>query len=342
MNTQEASLELATGTQVFQGSQGRWAGERLMEVLAEGGQLSAAALRTNRVLSHEEWILFDNEILEGYVPRLRAVADLIAAGLTKPIPNSMGKTVLQYDRLGDLADATLSMDGLVRTENDRPDYQPAQIPIPMTHKDFGIPLRTLAASRNTGEALDTTMIRLAGRKCAELQEKMLLGAYTKQFGGLPIYGYMTHPHRHTSGFGTNGAWEQATKTGENILTDVQTMLSAFADDGQYGPFWIYTSPSAGINLDKDFKANGSDTIRQRLLRIENIAGIRSLDFLPTGNVLMVQAQRETVVLLQGEPLQTIQWDIQGGMGVEFKAFQIQVPLVRAISGKSGIFHMAVS
>jgi hypothetical protein len=54
----------------------------------------------------------------------------------------------------------------------------------------------------------------------------------------------------------------------------------------------------------------------------------------------VQATRDTVVLIQGEPLQTVQWDIQGGFGVEFKGFEISVPLVRAMTGQSGIYHMS--
>lgn len=322
------------------GSQGRWAGEQLMAALENGGDFSPAILRTNGVLRKDEWIEFDRELIEGAVSRTQAVADLIAAGLTKPITNSMGKTVLNYDRFGDLSDATVSMDGMARTENDRPNYTPAQLPIPITHKDWRIHLRLLAASRLPGgEPLDTTMTRLSGRKIQEMQEKMLILG-SKQFAGLPIYGYTTHPARHTASFGTNGAWEAAAKTGDNFLADAQTMLAAMADQKQYGPFWIYVTGAASINLDKDFKANGSDTIRQRLLKLENVAGIKTLDFLPTGNVLMVQALRETVVLVQGEPLQTVQWDVNGGFGVDFKGFMIQVPLVRAITGQSGIFHMS--
>lgn len=325
---------------IVSGSQGRWAGEQLMAALENGGDFSPAILRTNGVLRKEEWIEFDRELIEGAISRTQATADLISAGLTKPIANSMGKTVLNYDRFGDLSDATVSMDGMARTENDRPNYTPAQLPIPITHKDWRIHLRLLAASRNPGgEALDTTMTRLSGRKIMEMQEKtLILGS--RQFAGLPIYGYTNHPFRQTGGFNTSTNWEAAGKTGDGMLIDVQTMLSALAAQKQYGPFWIYVSNTASINLDKDFKANGSDTIRQRLLKVENVAGIKALDFLPNGNVLMVQALRETVVLVQGEPLQTVQWDVNGGFGVDFKGFMIQVPLVRAISGQSGIFHMS--
>lgn len=339
MNVQ-TDASVSGNDMLFQGSQGRWAGEQLMAALENGEQLSPSILRTNGVLRREEWIEYDRELIEGAVSRTQGVADLIAAGLTKPLANSMGKTVMTYDRFGDLSDATVSMDGMARTDNDRPNYTPGQLPIPITHKDWRLHLRLLQASRNPGgEPLDTTMTRLVGRKIAEQREKMLvLGS--KQFAGLPIYGYTTHPNRHTSGFGSNGDWAQSAKTGENMLTDVMTMLAALNDDKQYGPFWIYVDPTAAIKLDGDFKANSSDTIRQRLLRVESIAGVKTLDFLPASNVLMVQATRETVVLVQGEPLQTVQWDVNGGFAIDFKGFEIQVPLVRAAANQSGIYHMS--
>jgi hypothetical protein len=37
----------------------------------------------------------------------------------------------------------------------------------------------------------------------------------------------------------------------------------------------------------------------------------------------------------------VQWDIHGGFQINFKAFTIQVPLIRAdAQGRSGIVHMA--
>jgi hypothetical protein len=339
MNTQTAA-SVDAGNVFVQGSQGRWAGEQLMAALSSGnGELSPQVLRTNGVLRKDEWILYDTELLEGAVSRTQALADLIGAGLTKNIPNSMGKTVLQYDLFGDLADATVSMDGMVRTENDRPGFTQGQLPIPITHKDWFIALRLLAASRNgTGESLDTTMTRLVGRKITEKQEYMLLNG-SKQFAGLPIYGYMTHPFRLTGTFAGGKPWEDPTKTGDEFLTDVQNMVGALQGQKQYGPYWIYTSPQAGIRLDSDFKSTGSQTTRQRISAVEGVSSIKALDFLPVGNVLTVQAQRETVVLCQGEPLQTVQWDINGGFGVEFKGFMIQVALIRARAGASGIYHM---
>jgi uncharacterized linocin/CFP29 family protein len=339
MSFTDARLDLHSGF-APRGNSGAWAGAQFIAAMNNGQNISPAILRANGVLRKDEWVYFDNELLEGAVPELRAVADLINAGLTKPLPNAMGKTVIEYDRYGDLADATVSMDGLARTDNDRPTWSRGRLPVPITHKDWNIPLRSLAASRNGQEPLDTTMTRLAGRKVAQMQERMLING-SKSFGDdLHIYGYTTHPLRQTASFSGGLNWEDPTKTGDGYLTDVQTALGQMTGQSQNGPYVVYISRGAGILLDRDFKANGSDTIRQRLLRINGISAITELDFLAEGNVLFVQMRRETVVLIQGEPLQTIQWDIDGGMGVEFKAFQIQVPLVRALDGESGIVHMS--
>jgi hypothetical protein len=52
---------------------------------------------------------------------------------------------------------------------------------------------------------------------------------------------------------------------------------------------------------------------------------------------------DNVQLLVGEPLQNIQWDINGGFTIAFKSFTIQVPLIRAdAAGRSGIVHMNVT
>jgi hypothetical protein len=121
---------------------------------------------------------------------------------------------------------------------------------------------------------------------------------------------------------------------------VLTMIAASEDANMYGPWVIYVPRDASTKLENDFKANVTQSIRQRIMQVSGVSDVRIADSLATGNVLLVQMTRDVVVLVQGEPLQTVQWDIQGGFAVNFKAFQIQVPLVRADSaGQSGIVHM---
>jgi hypothetical protein len=313
----------------------------MLKALNESGTITSDVLRVLDTLRKDEWIAFDEALVEEGVIRLRGVGDLIERGLRKTIPNGLGKTMLEYEKVNDMNPAEVSLDGMAKTEGDRLEFVPGNLPLPITHKDFFLNLRTLLASRSRGEGLDTAQARVAGRLVAEKVEHMLFNG-GPQFGGNPIYGYINHPNRNTVGFGTNGHWGQAAKTGADILADVQTMISLMEGDRFFsGPYMIYVPAGASVKLDDDFKANGDKTVRQRVLEVDRVAGIKVADQMPANTVVMVQLTSDVVQLVEGEPLQTIQWDIEGGFQVNFKAFTIQVPLIRAdAQGRSGVVHMS--
>jgi uncharacterized linocin/CFP29 family protein len=323
------------------GASGRWAGEQLMKVLAAGGQMSPAALRTLDTLRKDEWKELDDALVEEGVIRLRGVADLLAAGLNRTVPNGMGKTIFQWEKITDMEPAQVSLDGIVRTEGDRQEFSLENLPLPITHKDFFLNLRTLAASRERGESLDTTQARTAGRLVAEQTENLLFNGYDNTFGGFNIYGYTTHPDRNTSAFGAGGAWSGAAKTGEEILADLLTMIAGLEADRYYGPYWLYIPGNTSVKLEEDFKANSDKTIRQRLMEVSSLSAIRTADQLTADNIILVQGTSDVVTMVEGETTQTIQWDVEGGFQINFKAFNIHVPLVRSdAQGRSGVFHMS--
>jgi len=335
---EKASIE--TGKTFWRGASGRWAGERLLKVLQKGEPITPAALRTLDTLRKDEWVAFDEALVAEAAIRLRGVADLLAAGLTIPVKNAMGKTVLEYEKITDMEPALVSMDGAVRTENDRVEFELDSIPLPITHKDFFINLRTLTASRERGESLDTTQVRAAGRLVAEETERMLfLGG--KTFGGKAIYGYTNHPDRNLANFITNGNWAAAAKTGENILEDVLDMITRAQADRMYGPYWVYVPQNSSVKLEDDFKANSDKTIRQRVMEVDGIRAVRVVDQLTANNIVLVQATIDVAAMADGIPLQTVQWDIEGGFVINFKAFQIAIPLIRSdAQGRSGVVHMS--
>jgi len=326
------------------GNSGQWATKQLKAAAMSGKALSASALRTLDTLRHEEWKFFDQALLEEAKIRLVGVADLMTAGLVRPVPNALGKTVFGYEKITDMDEATISLDGRARTTNDKQEFELSQIPLPITHKDFFLNLRQLAASRNTGEPLDTTQVRTAGRVVSERAEKMLFQG-GPVFGGLPIYGYMTHPDRITSvTFDGGKDWGDATKTGPSYLNDLLDALTALSANRMHGPFWVYVPTDAGVVLDNDYVptagTNSTGTIRNRLAAVNSVAAIRVADQLPSGNVIIVQATSDVTTWVNGEGLQTIQWDEGGGFTINFKAFQIGVPLIRSdAANRSGVCHL---
>ena len=168
-------MPLVQGSDTFwNGSTGKWAGERLLAALSAGRELTAAELRDCGTLRKDEWKQLDTALIEEATLRLRVVAAVLGAGLTIPIENAMGKTVHEYEKVTDMNPAQITMDGVVRTEQDRVEFSLHQTPLPLTHKDFWLNLRTLSASRTRGESLDTTQVRTAGRLVSEKTEEVFI------------------------------------------------------------------------------------------------------------------------------------------------------------------------
>ncbi len=336
-----APAQVQGGRDFMRAGGGRWAGERFMKAIAQGRMITPSELRTLELMRNEEWKVFDDQLIEGALPILAGVADLKAAGLTRTITNGLAKTVLEYDMVGDMDPAIVSMDGVTRAENDRLEYEAGGLPLPITHKDWYLNLRALLASRTGAEPMDNTYIRVAGRKIGEAAEDMLFNG-GKKFRSLNIYGYTTHPNRYTASFGTGGNWAQAAKTGQQMLDDLLTLASGLDGMGHPGPFWLYYGDVAtGLKLAGDFKSATSGTIRQRLLDTGLISKINRSSKLADNQIVLVSPEADVVQWVEGEPLQNVQWDVHGGFQVNFKGFQIELPLIRAdIDGNTGVAHMS--
>lgn len=341
MRAAKASPVLSSPNAFF--GSGRWATQQLKAAALAGKGITTAALRTLDTLRRDEWKHFDDAVLEEAYIRLVGVADLKAKGLQVTVANGLGKTMYEYEKMTAFDDAIVSMDGLAASPNDVVEFLQDRMPLPITHKDFFLNLRNLAASREKGESLDTLNVRQATRVVSEMSEKLLFQGYANKFGGSSIYGYTTHPNRNTDGFDSGKSWDDATKAGSSYLNDVLNMLAIQQADRSYGPFVIYIPRDADVRLDNDYNSGSANpiTIRQRLLQANSIAAITAADQLPSGNVVMVQMTPDVVQWVEGEPIQTIQWDESGGLRLNFKVFTIGVPLVRADSqGRSGICHLS--
>jgi len=297
--------------------------------------INAATLRK------DEWKHYDTAILKVTQERLRGVADLYSRGLSYTIPNGMGSTVLEYENIGDMEDAQISMDGATRGDKDRPEFDIDYLPLPIVHKDFMINARVLAASRTTGAPLDTTMADMAGRKVAEELEDMLFnGANTYAYGGGTIYGYTDFLPRNTYSLTANwDTLDSSGLTGEDILSDVVGMKAASIADGFYGPWVLYIPTNFETAMDKDFKSNSDKSIRTRLLEIDGLEDIRVADKLTADNVIMVQMTSDVVRMVNGMAVNPVEWNTEGGMILHYKVMTIQVPQIRADQdGKCGIVH----
>lgn len=305
--------------------------------VTQNGKSQAIVTNATATLRKDEWIQLDETIIRVAKPRLRAFGDLRAFGSSYTIPNGMGKTMLEYQTMGNVSGATISMDGLRKSEADRPVFDLKGIPLPIIHKDFHFTARQLATSRNGGSPLDTTMAEEAARKVAEEAERLTLGlAPDFEYGGGKVYGYTNFPSRNTYELTlpTEEGW-----TPQILLAEILAMKARARADNFFGPFVLYFSSDWDLVLDDDYDTTSGVTTRARLKMIDGITDVRTVDYLEDYQVILVQPTSDVARAIIGMDITTLQWEEQGGMQLCFKVMAILVPQLRAdYDGNCGIVH----
>lgn len=300
----------------------------------------AQLIQANATLRRDEWKRLDDAIVPLAEKRLGGVSDLISNGLTYDIGSGMNSTVLEWHDVSDALSADMTMDGVTRAQNDRPKFGTNYLPLPIIHADYELNARVLAASRNLGNPLDTTLAERAARKVIEKLEDLLFTSTSYTFGGGTIYSYLNHPNINAVTLSVN--WDASSKTGAQILTDVLNMKQASINAFHYGPWQMYIPTAYETQLDEDYDATTpGTTIRERLLKIDGIKGIKVVDTLTANNVLLVQMTSDVVRLVRGMGIQNVEWSVEGKLITKYKVMAIQVPQIRSDQdGNSGITLLA--
>jgi len=305
-------------------------------------------INTNATLRRDEWKQLDSALMDVSRQRLGGIDDLRSKGLVYNLGNAMGTTVLEWHDISGDMEAVVTMDGVTRGKNDRPKYQHNYLPIPIIHVDYEINARELAASRSLGNPLDTTDAERATRAIQEKLEGMLFSD-NQQYsfgekdsrGQNTIYSYVNHPDRNLVQLKV--AWNESGKTAAAIVADVMAMKDASIADYHYGPWQLYIPTSYDTVIDNDYDTAGASTmtIRERILKIAGISGIKVIDTLEADNVLLVQMTSDVVRLVQGLGLQNVEWGVEGKFITKYKVLTIQVPQIRSDQNKrSGVIHLA--
>lgn len=289
-------------------------------------------------LRKDDWIQLDQAIVKVAKPRLKFVGGLRAAGLQYVIPNGMSKTVLQTETQSDITDAIVSMDGLRKSEGDRPEFELTNLPLPIIHKDFHYSLRQIQASRNGGSPLDTTTAELAARRVAEQAEKLALGVNTGiTYGGGTIYGITNYVNRLTKTMTTptTSGW-----TGGTFIDELLAMRLQLQGVYHFGPYKVYTSPNWDQYLDADYSTSkGDNTLRERVEKVNGFQSCETMDYLTGYTVVIVQQTSDVIRMVAGMEITTLQWDTDGGLRKNFKVMAILVPQIRADQDSNcGICH----
>ena len=309
---------------------------RNYQTVMVNGKAKAIPILNTATLRRDEWRQIDETVIMTAQERLVGVADLYSRNLVYNIGNGLGKTVLEYEDVSELTAAEMNMDAVTPGQKDRPQYDTKYLPLPVIFKDFSFNSRVLAASRTTGQPLDTTTAMMAARQVSEKVEDILFnGASSYAYGGGTIYGYTDYPNANSVTLSVN--WDASAKTGELILDDVRAMKQASIDAKHYGPFILYIPTNYETVLDDDFKSESDKTIRQRILEIANIQEVKVADKLSDDEVVLVQTTSDVVRMAEGLPIQTVEWQEGGGFTTNYKVLTIMVPQIRSDqSGNCGV------
>lgn len=287
------------------------------------------ALRTNDVLRKDEWKQYDTALIEVATKRMPLVSELIARGLTYNISNGLGTTILEWEDASDMEGAEVSMSGVTRGENDAMEFNIHSMPLPIIHKGFSLNIRQLMSSRSTGQPLDVTQARVAGRKVAETTETMVIEGHATQVGTSVIYGIDTVPNSSAITMTGTTGWD-TDSTGAQIMTDTLGAIAALQTDHMYGPYVMMINYATHNRFQTDYDVSGNSlmTIMERVLRTEGIMKIIPSTDVPANHAYVVQMTSDVIEEVIGLQPTTVQWESQGGMMMHFKIMSIMIPRAR--------------
>jgi hypothetical protein len=323
----------------------------LLRSLGEQGELSIPALRALSPLSDKAQVMVDKAVVEVGLERLVFAADLMAEGLTYSLPDPLSVTQLEWDQGNKIGTAQRTMSPAARGENQLQDRKHKRLPIYLTTDDFSLGIRTLKMSERVGQPLDTAMIKQSVRRVNEsIEDAAINGATTLDGQALTVAGYgapglLNAPNANTQALSVD--WTAANvvgTTGPAMINDVLAMIAKAQADLKYGPYNLYIGTTAGTVIEGDFKVNTTDTIRERLERIQ-VGGrplrIRIADRMPnsaTGTqIALVQMTSDVVEMVNGQPPTVIPWTSLDGFTLYWLIMAIMVPRVRDdYDGNSGV------
>jgi hypothetical protein len=298
-------------------------------------------------LRRDEWKTLDEALLEVARERLSGFDYLIGKGLVYNLGNALATTVLEWHTISDSQEAILSMDAVARSQGDRVNFKYHYLPIPILHADYEINARALAVSRNMGNGLDVTEAQNAARRILEKQEDMLFTNTSYSWGDKgadnrnTIYSLINFPDRNPVTL--TEAWDATGKTAAEILADVVALKNANIEAKFFGPYTLFIPTLWDAILDEDYSVAGASlmSIRERILKVNGIQAIVTVDRLPANNAILLQTTPNVVRIINGMGLQNVEWSTEGGMVNKYKVMTIRVPQIRSdYNGKTGIAHLA--
>lgn len=256
------------------------------------------------------------------------------------LPNWLGVLELTSHKVGESRKANRGMvPGSMPDGGGIQDKIPYTIPIYVTWDQFGFNARELAAAQRVGRPLDTDEAEQAVRNVNFAIEDAIINGLDINVTGNASPGLLDTTN--TQAYETNTAWDNAGKTGAEILTDVLAMRAVAAADKFYGPYTLYVPTAYSAAMQKPFdSSSGARTIQQYLEALtfgnRNLR-VRTADLLPANRTLLVQDTSQVCDVIVGQQPVAINPAPEIEFHTKWMVYAVIVPRVKSdINSNFGI------
>lgn len=294
-------------------------------------------------LRQEDWLKIDEDVR--YVERAELTLwNYLRARVPMDIPDGFSWSAIQTAVASGDATAEIAFDPIAKADRSRPTLTTENIPLPVIFSDNSFTAREIAISRKSGLPLDTRSMQNGARAVTEKLENLALGtsSYSYSTATGTVYGLRNHPARATKTLttptGTNGA---------TTVAELLDMMKTLRDRRYRGPYVAFYSPAWQPYFGLDYTTTYPKSFMTRLMELSPTDGTGisdwvSLDYLTGYQIILVQMSTRTLRAIQGMPLTTLQWDVEGGLGWNMKIMTIGVlQIFTDASGYTGINHGSV-
>lgn len=261
---------------------------------------SKGTFRKNGTLRPREWEQFDTKIIDVTRQEAKAVGYIEGKGLT--VQGSFGKTISTYARMSDVDTVTASMTPGANMEKDAQEFDEIGVNVPLLSGSFDIDDRTLEASRNWGESLDTTAAAALTKNIWITANEILFNGWKPSLGnGNPVYGFTNRPGALTGSITAN-SWNGTTTTGYGATIDKEfnAHIKSLAQKYYHGPFAVWVSNNIYTPLQRPFSEQyGGVTVMQHLMAYPQVEAVMNSDQLADNTVVIVQMTDDVVDIYKG-------------------------------------------
>jgi len=304
----------------------------------QGGDINDPKSYTQKLIDNdmaiftpEEWKTIDTRLREIAASRQVGIAKLKELGLVYNLANPFASQSLEYIKTSDMHDASVNMNFKVTNETDKQAVKTANIPIPVISWRWSFDIRELQMSRLYNRPLDLQGAKVGARKIGEKLESMMFGANATILDDKKIDSIISFADSNKI---TNlHDWDSTNTTTAHILEDVIALKKKSIEDKHFGKWILFVAQNYEARLDDDY---GVDTttkayipLMDRIKKINGILDVIVSDFLPDDTVALVQMTNDTIELINGMELTTVQLMNAGGLNFEMLSFVMQAPAVKS-------------